>query len=29
MDFMKKELLAERPPANVMHWAREQKGKRR
>ena len=23
MDFMKKELLAERPPANVMRWARE------
>ena len=23
MDFMKKELLAQRPPANVMQWARE------
>ena len=25
MDFMKKELLAERPPANVMQWAKENK----
>ena len=25
MDFMKKELLAQRPPANVMRWVREQK----
>lgn len=25
MDFMKKELLAQRPPANVMEWARENK----
>lgn len=24
MDFMKKELLAQRPPANVMEWARQQ-----
>lgn len=23
MDFMKKELLAQRPPANVMQWAKE------
>lgn len=27
MDFMKKELLARRPPAGVMEWAREQKNK--
>lgn len=26
MDFMKKELLNQRPPANVMEWARENKG---
>ena len=25
MDFMKRELLAQRPPANVMEWAREQR----
>ena len=25
MDFMKKELLAQRPPANVMEWARNKK----
>ena len=25
MDFMKKELLAQRPPANVMEWARSRK----
>jgi len=25
MDFMKKELMAQRPPANVMEWARKQK----
>ena len=25
MDFMKKELLAQRPPANVMQWAKENK----
>jgi uncharacterized protein len=27
MDYMKKELLAERPPANVMQWAKENKTK--
>jgi uncharacterized protein len=25
MDFMKKELLNERPPANVMEWAKTYK----
>ena len=24
MDFMKKELLNQRPPANVMDWAKQQ-----
>jgi uncharacterized protein len=24
MDFMKQELLCQRPPANVMEWARKQ-----
>ncbi|MDD2797244.1 MAG: anaerobic sulfatase-maturation protein [Bacteroidales bacterium] len=28
MDFMKKELLNERPPANVMEWARERRKKK-
>ena len=28
MDFMKKELLAERPPANVMEWAKERRKKK-
>lgn len=27
MDFMKRELLAKRPPANVMEWARNKGGK--
>ena len=27
MDFMKKEYLAERAPANVMEWARERRNK--
>lgn len=27
MDFMKRELMAERPPANVMEWAKEQKNR--
>jgi hypothetical protein len=25
MDFMKKELMAKRPPANVMEWLRKNK----